>query len=57
MATDYDAQRKSDDDLAEDSIDELKARQGKVAVWAWQTWTRPRSGRWNCLAPTCPIKI
>ena len=26
MATDYDAPRKNDDDVAEDSIEELKAR-------------------------------
>ena len=28
MATDYDAPRKTDDDLSEDSIEELKARRG-----------------------------
>ena len=28
MATDYDAPRKNDDDVAEDSIEELKSRRG-----------------------------
>ncbi|WP_194906674.1 DUF4193 domain-containing protein [Catenulispora rubra] len=32
MATDYDAPRKTDDDLAEDSIEELKATRTKAAV-------------------------
>ena len=31
MATDYDAPRKTDDDLSEDSIEELKARRGDTA--------------------------
>ena len=31
MATDYDAPRKTDDDLYEDSIEELKARRGDTA--------------------------
>ena len=30
MATDYDAPRKNDDDVAEDSIEELKARRNDV---------------------------
>lgn len=30
MATDYDAPRKSDDDLAEDSIEELKSRRKDI---------------------------
>jgi hypothetical protein len=32
MATDYDTPRKADDDLAEDSIEELKARRAETAV-------------------------
>ncbi|MEZ0109909.1 hypothetical protein ABH920_003923 [Catenulispora sp. EB89] len=32
MATDYDAPRKTDEDLAEDSIEELKATRTKAAV-------------------------
>jgi hypothetical protein len=32
MATDYDAPRKTDEDLAEDSIEELKATRVKTAV-------------------------
>ena len=31
MATDYDAPRKTDDDLSEDSLEELKARRGDKA--------------------------
>ncbi len=31
MATDYDAPRKTDDDLSEDSIEELKSRRGDAA--------------------------
>ena len=31
MATDYDAPRKTDDDLSEDSIEELKARRGDAS--------------------------
>ena len=31
MATDYDAPRKSDDDLSEDSIEELKTRRGDAS--------------------------
>ncbi|MCH8612616.1 DUF4193 domain-containing protein [Arsenicicoccus dermatophilus] len=31
MATDYDAPRKTDDDISEDSIEELKARRGDVS--------------------------
>ena len=30
MATDYDAPRKSDDDISEDSIEELKARRSDI---------------------------
>jgi len=32
MATDYDTPRKTDDDLAEDSIEELKATRTRVVV-------------------------
>lgn len=31
MATDYDAPRKTDDDLSEDSIEELKSRRGDAS--------------------------
>lgn len=31
MATDYDAPRKTDDDISEDSIEELKARRGDAS--------------------------
>ena len=32
MATDYDTPRKTDDDLAEDSLEEIKARRTKATI-------------------------
>ena len=56
MATDYDAPRKTDDDLSEDSIEELKARRVDNPRRA-STWTRPSRPRASsCPAPTSPAR-
>ena len=53
MATDYDAPRKTDDEMSEDSIEELKTRRVDKRPRA-STSTRPSRPRGSsCPAPTC----
>ena len=42
MATDYDAPRKTDEELAEDSLEELKARRAEKTASAAGESARPR---------------
>ena len=45
MATDYDAPRKTDDDLSEDSIEELKARRVDKSASSVDVDSLPESSR------------
>ena len=56
MATDYDSPRKTDDELTEDSLQELQARRLDKSSSTIDIDQTTLPSRWSCPVPTCPTR-
>lgn len=56
MATDYDTPRKTDDDVDQDSLEELKARRSDKTASAVDVDEFDAARAWSCPARTSPTR-